>query len=297
MKTYHNLLKFVLEQGERVPTRAKLLSTGTNVSAYSVIGYQDRYDLKEGFPLLTTKKIHFKSVLHELFWFLNGDTNVKYLNDHGVRIWNEWANEQGDIGAAYGQQWRAWDFHSTEIVKNKYENAFFKEFGVCTHKKIDQIQQLIDGIEAVKADPTASVGRRLILTAWNVPKIPEMALPPCHTLSQFFVRGNRLSCKLYQRSADAFLGVPFNIASYALLTHLLAARTGLKPDIFVHTYGDLHIYENHIEQVIEQLSRPFLPLPQLNVKNVTTDLKNLKEENVELIGYQCAGPLKAEVAV
>jgi thymidylate synthase len=244
MKQYLDLLRSVLDQGVRKPTRAKLPSTGQNVHALSIFGYQMRFDLAAGFPAVTTKRLARGPIIHELIWFLRGSTNVDYLRENNVTIWDEWADEEGELGPVYGKQWRSWSAPDGRTV--------------------DQIAALLRGIEAVKADPTSSVGRRLIVSAWNPPDISQMALPPCHTMFQFSVTDGRLSCQLYQRSADLFLGVPFNIASYALLTHLVAHVTGLVPGEFIHTFGDAHIYENHIEQVREQLRREPLPLPASN---------------------------------
>ncbi len=271
MRQYKDLLRHILANGELVPTRAKLQSTGEHVRAISVIGYQAEYDL-EPFPLLTTKEIKFDHVAIELFWMLNGLTNVSYLNERGVHIWDQWRSPEGDLGPTYGKVWR--DCEGT-----------------------DQVMQLVDNILKVRKDPEASEGRRLILNAWHVPWIPEMRLPPCHCFSQFFVRRGRLHCKLYQRSADAFLGVPYNVASYALLAHILAKRTGLHPGRLTHSFGDLHIYQNHLPQVYEQLQRPELSLPSLVVHEVTDDLKDMSTWNYLLHDYQSHGRLKAEVAV
>jgi thymidylate synthase len=229
---YLDLLRHVLDHGR---PREDRTGTGTK----SVFGYQMRFNLEEGFPVITTKKLHLKSIIHELLWFLSGDTNVKYLRENGVRIWNEWADEKGDLGHIYGYQWRSWP--------------------TSDGKSIDQITQLINEIK------TNPMSRRLIVSAWNVGDLDKMNLPPCHLLFQFYVNEGRLSCQLYQRSADIFLGVPFNIASYALLTMMVAQVTGLKPGDFVHTFGDAHIYNNHIDQVKLQLSRTPFPLPQLKI--------------------------------
>ncbi|MBI2234360.1 MAG: thymidylate synthase, partial [Micavibrio aeruginosavorus] len=229
MQQYHDLMRRVLETGTKKEDR-----TGTGT--LSVFGHQMRFDLAQGFPVVTTKKLHLKSIIHELLWFLQGDTNVKYLQDNGVRIWDEWADENGDLGPVYGHQWRSWptsDGHH-----------------------IDQISNLI---HQIKTNPDS---RRLMVSAWNVAEIGKMALPPCHCLLQFYVADGKLSCQLYQRSADIFLGVPFNIASYALLTLMVAQVTGLKPGEFIHTFGDAHLYTNHLDQAREQLSRDFFPLPE-----------------------------------
>lgn len=264
MKQYHDLLRHVLENGVKKEDR-----TGTGT--LSVFGYQMRFDLAQGFPLLTTKKLHTKSIIHELLWFLKGDTNIKYLNDHGVTIWNEWADEKGELGPVYGSQWRSWPT---------------PEGG-----HIDQIGNLIADI---KRNPDS---RRLMVSAWNVPYITKMALPPCHCLFQFYVANGKLSCQLYQRSADSFLGVPFNIASYALLTMMVAQVCGLEPGEFIHTFGDLHIYLNHLDQVKELLSREEFPLPEMHLNPHVTDLFDFKFEDFELVGYQSHPAIKAPIAV
>jgi thymidylate synthase len=278
MNQYHKLLKDILDTGVRKPTRGVLASTKTKIDAISVFGYQVRFNLAHGFPLLTTKKLPFKAIVHELLWFLHGDTNVKYLNDNGVTIWNEWADEKGNLGPVYGKQWRSW---------------------TCPDwKTIDQIGILINNIRIVKDNPNASAGRRLIVTAWNPADLDKMALAPCHCLFQFMVTNGKLSCQLYQRSADAFLGVPFNIASYALLTHLIAHMTGLEVGEFVHTFGDLHIYTNHLEQVQEQLRRPTFKLPTLELLCAkdcgTTDIK---ATDIVLSNYVAHPSIKGEVAI
>nr|AIA18638.1 SWIM zinc finger protein [uncultured bacterium] len=264
MRQYLELMRNVLEHGARKEDR-----TGTGT--LSIFGYQMRFDLSEGFPLLTTKKLHLKSIIYELLWFLRGDTNVKYLQDHGVKIWDEWAEENGDLGPVYGAQWRSW----------KDPNG----------GSIDQISQLIDQI---KTNPDS---RRLIISAWNVVDIPRMHLAPCHCLFQFYVSEGRLSCQLYQRSADIFLGVPFNIASYALLTMMVAQVCDLKPGDFVHTFGDAHLYLNHIEQAKLQLSRRPYSLPQMKINPAVKSIFEFKYEDFELIGYQAHPHIKAEVAV
>lgn len=273
MKQYLDLLQYILDHGIKKPTRAKLQSTGKHVSAISVFGYQMRFNLADGFPAITTKKLGFNAIVHELIWFLSGDTNIKYLQDNGVKIWDEWANASGDLGPVYGYQWRRWGGY------------------------LDQVTQLLADIETVKHNPTASCGRRLILTAWNPSDISKMALPPCHLMCQFMVTEGRLSCHMYQRSADVFLGVPFNIASYALLTHLLARFTGLGVGDFIHTFGDVHIYENHVPQVLEQLKREPALLPTLHLNDKLTRLENLRFEDIKLINYLHHAALKAEVAV
>lgn len=264
MKQYHDLLRHVLENGVKKEDR-----TGTGT--ISVFGYQLRCNLEEGFPLLTTKKLHTKSIIHELLWFLKGETNTKYLKDNGVSIWDEWADENGNLGPVYGKQWRSWP---TPDGKN-----------------IDQISALISQI---KSNPDS---RRLLVNAWNVGEIPQMALPPCHILFQFYVANGKLSCQLYQRSADLFLGVPFNIASYALLTHMVAQVCGLGVGDFVHTYGDVHIYSNHMEQVELQLSREFRPLPTLKINPEVKDIFSFSFDDFKIENYDPWPAIKAPVAV
>lgn len=264
MNKYHELLEHILANGIDKSDRT---GTGTR----SVFGYQMRFNLQRGFPLVTTKRIHWKSVVYELFWFLRGDTNVKYLQDHGVRIWNEWANEQGDLGPVYGKQWRSW-------VK--------RDGGT-----IDQIKWVIDEI---RRNPDS---RRLVVSAWNVEDLPAMALAPCHCLFQFYVADGKLSCQLYQRSADAFLGVPFNIASYALLTHMIAHVCDLQVGEFVHTFGDVHIYNNHFEQVEKLLSRTVRPLPTVRINLKTDMLDWIEPRDIELIGYDPHPAIKAQVSI
>jgi thymidylate synthase len=259
VKQYHDLLRHILAAGHEKKDR-----TGTGT--ISTFGYQMRFDLAQGFPLLTTKKVHTKSVIHELLWFLKGDTNIKYLKDNGVTIWDEWADANGDLGPIYSKQWR--------------------DFG-----GVDQIH---DVVEAIKHNPDS---RRLIVSAWNPCEVKSMALPPCHTMFQFYVQDGKLSCQLYQRSADAFLGVPFNIASYALLTHMVAQVTDLKPGDFVHTFGDLHIYLNHRDQVKEQLSRDFRPLPELKLNSTVKDIFGFKFEDIEILNYNPHPAIKAPIAV
>ena len=240
----------------------------TGVGTRSVFGQQMRFDLSRGFPLMTTKKMHLKSIIHELLWFIKGDTNVKYLQDNGVRIWNEWADENGDLGPIYGSQWRDWNGEG-----------------------IDQLAQVVDKLKNNPND------RRMIVSAWNVSKISEMRLPPCHMMFQFYVANGKLSCMLYQRSCDMFLGVPFNIASYALLTMMLAQVCDLEPGEFVHTLGDTHIYHNHFEQVKEQLRREPLPLPTMKLNPQVKDINDFKYEDFTLENYECYGAIKAQVAV
>jgi len=264
MKQYLDLLQHVLDHGR---PREDRTGTGTK----SVFGYQMRFNLEEGFPVVTTKKLHLKSIIHELLWFLAGDTNVKYLQDNGVRIWNEWADKDGNLGHIYGYQWRSWPTPEGNSV--------------------DQISQLINNI---KTDP---ISRRLIVSAWNVGDLGKMNLPPCHLLFQFYVNEGRLSCQLYQRSADVFLGVPFNIASYALLTMMMAQVTGLKPGDFVHTFGDAHIYNNHLAQVDLQLSRTPLQLPKMKINPEVKSIFDFKYDDFELVNYHSHPHIKGEVSV
>lgn len=264
MKQYHDLLNRVLTEGVHKEDR-----TGTGT--ISVFGHQMRFNLEEGFPCLTTKKLHLKSIIHELLWFLNGDTNIKYLTDNGVRIWNEWADENGDLGHIYGYQWRSWpDYNGGHI---------------------DQISEVVD---TIRNNPDS---RRIIVNAWNVADIANMKLPPCHAFFQFYVADGRLSLQLYQRSADIFLGVPFNIASYALLLQMMAQVTGLKAGDFVHTLGDAHIYLNHLDQVKLQLSRDFRPLPIMKINPEVKDIFSFKYDDFELTGYDPHPHIKGEVAV
>ncbi|MDB6068965.1 MAG: thyA, partial [Verrucomicrobiales bacterium] len=254
MQTYHDLLRLVLREGK---PRTDRTGTGT----LSLFGAQARFRLADGFPLLTTKKIHLPSLVHELLWFIRGDTNIRYLQENGVKIWNEWADENGDLGPVYGAQWRAWPGPDGTVI-----------------------DQLADTIQQIKTTPDS---RRHLISAWNPAQIQGMALPPCHTLFQFYVdtQENTLSCQLYQRSADLFLGVPFNIASYALLTHMIAQVTNLRPGDFIHTFGDLHLYQNHLDQVHEQLSRPHRPLPTLHLNPGVTSIDDFKYSDITLTGY------------
>jgi thymidylate synthase len=278
VKQYLDLLRTVLECGEEKASRAVLQSTGTKPRTRSIFGYQTRYDLRVGFPLVTTKFVPFRQVVVELLWFLSGSTNVQYLHRHGVKIWDEWADETGDLGPIYGKQWRAWETGEGQ--------------------RVDQVAELLKGIEQVKNDPSASAARRLILTAWNPTDLPKIKGPSaCHTFCQFYLNNGRLSCQLYQRSADLFLGVPWNIASYALLTHLIAKVTGLEAFEFVHTFGDAHIYENHLDQVALQLERPPFPLPKMVIDDSVTGLDELVPEQFRLVGYQHHPRLGGEVAV
>ena len=264
MDQYLALMKDVLENGTKKEDR-----TGTGT--YSVFGRQMRFDLQKGFPLVTTKKCHLRSIIHELLWFLAGDTNIKYLKDNGVRIWDEWADENGDLGPVYGAQWRSWQ--------------------TAEGKTVDQITNVV---EQIKNNPDS---RRLLVVAYNPGVVDQMALPPCHAFFQFYVADGKLSCQLYQRSADIFLGVPFKIASYALLTMMMAQVTGLKPGEFVHTLGDAHLYSNHIEQTKEQLSRTPYKLPEMHLNPHVTDIFDFKFEDFELVGYECHPHIKAPVAV
>jgi thymidylate synthase len=264
VRQYLDLLAHIRDAGLRKQDRT---GTGTR----SVFGHQMRFDLAEGFPLLTTKKVHLKSVIHELLWFLQGSTNIRYLKEHGVTIWDEWAGADGELGPVYGRQWRSWP-----TVDGRH---------------IDQIAALVDGL---KRDPDS---RRHIVSAWNVGELKDMALPPCHCLFQFYVGDGRLSCQLYQRSADMFLGVPFNIASYALLTMMLAQVTGHAPGEFVHTFGDLHLYENHLEQADEQLKRAPRKLPRMEINPDVTSLFDFVYDDFKLVGYEPHPAIPAKVAV
>ena len=264
MQQYHDLLKHILENGVKKDDR-----TGTGT--ISVFGYQMRFNLNDGFPVVTTKKLHLRSIIHELLWFLQGDTNIKYLKENGVRIWDEWADENGDLGPVYGHQWRSWPTPSGE--------------------KIDQISKVINSL---KNNPDS---RRHIVSAWNVAEVDNMALPPCHTFFQFYVAEGKLSCQLYQRSADTFLGVPFNIASYALLTMMVAQVCNLKLGDFVHTFGDAHLYLNHLEQAELQLSRDPRPLPNMEINPEVKDIFGFKYEDFKLVGYDPHPHIKAAVAV
>ena len=261
MQQYLDLLRDVLENGVD-----KMDSTG--IGTRSVFGRQMRFDLNKGFPLMTTKKMHLKSIIYELLWFLKGDTNVKYLQEHGVRIWNEWADENGDLGPVYGSQWRNWNGEG-----------------------IDQIAEVIEKLKKTPND------RRMIVSAWNVGKIAQMHLPPCHMMFQFYVANNKLSCMLYQRSCDMFLGVPFNIASYALLTMMIAQVCGYELGEFIHTLGDTHIYHNHFDQVREQLSRTPYELPQMHINPEVKDINDFKYEDFELVNYKSYEAIKGQVAV
>jgi len=264
MKQYHNLLTRILDEGVDKPDR-----TGTGIR--SVFGHQMRFDLSEGFPLVTTKKCHLKSIIHELLWFVAGDTNTHYLKEHGVSIWDEWADENGELGPVYGHQWRSWP------------NG--------TGRKIDQIEWVQNEIR------TNPYSRRLVVTAWNPADIPDMALPPCHLMFQFYVADGKLSCQMYQRSADTFLGVPFNIASYALLTMMMAQACHLEPGDFVHTFGDAHLYHNHFEQARLQLTREPLKLPRMKLNPHVKDVFAFTHNDFELVGYEAHPHISAPVAV
>ena len=264
MQQYHQLLQHILDQGVSKTDR-----TGTGT--ISCFGYQMRFDLQKGFPMVTTKKLHLKSIVYELLWFLKGETNVQYLNEHGVSIWNEWADEQGELGPVYGKQWRSWQGANGETI-----------------------DQISDAIKQIKNNPDS---RRIIVSAWNVAELPQMALMPCHALFQFYVADGKLSCQLYQRSADVFLGVPFNIASYALLTLMVAQVCGLEAGEFIHTFGDVHLYNNHIEQAKLQLSRQPFALPTIRINPAIQNIFDFSFEDFELENYQFHPHIKAPVAV
>ena len=258
-------MRAVLEKGE---VKGDRTGTGT----ISVFGHQMRYDLSKGFPLVTTKKLHLRSIIHELLWFINGDTNIKYLQDNGVRIWNDWADENGDLGPVYGKQWRRWETRNGQVI--------------------DQLSQAVD---MIKNNPNS---RRIIVSAWNVGELDQMALMPCHAFFQFHVANGKLSCQLYQRSADVFLGVPFNIASYALLTHMMAQVCNLKPGSFIHTIGDAHLYSNHLEQAALQLSRkPIEQLPILKMNPNITEIDDFRFEDIEVVGYEHHPAISAPIAI
>ena len=264
MQQYHQLLQHILHHGVKKEDR-----TGTGT--ISCFGYQMRFNLQEGFPLVTTKKVHLKSIIHELLWFLQGDTNIKYLKDNGVGIWDEWANEQGDLGPVYGKQWRSWQGADGKVY-----------------------DQIVDVVNQIKNNPDS---RRMLVSAWNVSELPQMALMPCHSLFQFYVADGKLSCQLYQRSADVFLGVPFNIASYALLTMMIAQVCGLQYGDFVHSFGDVHLYSNHLDQANLQLSRTPFPLPTMKINPEVKNIFSFKYEDFTLENYQCHPGIKAAVAV
>jgi len=271
VQQYQELLKDCLygdEKGDR---------TGTGT--YSVFGRQLRFNLQEGFPLLTTKKLHTKSIIHELIWFISGDTNIKYLKDNGVRIWDEWADENGELGPVYGRQWRSWP---------QFEGDAFR------WESIEPVDQLAQAIETIRTNPDS---RRIIVSSWNPAELDQAALPPCHCLYQFYVNDGKLSCQMYQRSCDVFLGVPFNIASYALLTMMVAQVTGLVPHEFIHTFGDVHLYKNHKTQAVEQLLRDPRPLPQMIINPEVKEIDDFVFEDFELVGYNPHPHIKAEVSV
>ena len=299
VKQYLNLLKHAIENGVYKDDR-------TGVGCYSIFGYQMRFNLQEGFPLITTKKLHVRSIIHELLWFLKGSTNINYLRENGVHIWDEWADERGELGPVYGAQWRSWP-KPADSLSNKctsHENKDGQE-SVCEstvgapqtyltahyENKVDQIERVVNEI---KSNPNS---RRLIVSSWNVSELDKMALPPCHLLFQFYVAKRKLSCQLYQRSADIFLGIPFNIASYALLTHMVAHVCGLEAYEFIHTLGDAHIYKNHIEQVNLQLTRKPYPLPRLEINSNITNIFDFQYKDFKLINYQAHPHIKGEVAV
>lgn len=264
MDAYLDLMRHILNEGVDKGDR-----TGTGTK--SVFGYQMRFDLSKGFPMVTTKKLHLPSIVHELLWFLKGETNVRYLQDNGVRIWNEWADDEGNLGPVYGKQWRRWEAKDGRVI--------------------DQVQ---DAIETIKTNPNS---RRIIVSAWNVGELDEMALMPCHAFFQFHVAEGRLNCQLYQRSADVFLGVPFNIASYALLTHMMAQVCGLEAGTFVHTLGDAHLYNNHLEQAELQISRDPLPLPTLVLNPDITNIDDFTYDDIEVVGYEHHPHIKAPISV
>lgn len=264
MQAYLDLVQDILDNGTDKEDRT---GTGTR----SIFGRQIRFDLSKGFPLLTTKKLHLRSIIYELLWFIKGDTNVKYLQENGVKIWDEWAREDGDLGPVYGKQWRSWEGADGKVY-----------------------DQLTNAIDQIKNNPDS---RRIIVNAWNVGELDEMALSPCHALFQFYVADGKLSCQLYQRSADVFLGVPFNIASYALLTLMIAQVCNLEPGDFVHTFGDVHLYQNHLEQAKEQLSRTPFDLPQIKINPAITSIEDFNFEDFEFIGYEAHPHIKAPVAI
>jgi len=264
MREYLHLLQHILDKGAQKSDR-----TGTGT--LSCFGYQMRFDLQQGFPLVTTKRLHLKSIIYELLWFLRGDTNISYLNEHGVSIWDEWADDRGELGPVYGKQWRSWEGADGKVV-----------------------DQITDLVKQIKTNPDS---RRLIVSAWNVSELPKMALMPCHTIFQFYVADGKLSCQLYQRSADVFLGVPFNIASYALLTLMLAQVCNLQPGDFIHTFGDVHLYNNHLEQAKLQLTRAPFPLPEMRLNPTVKNIFDFKFEDFTLENYQYHPAIKAPVAV
>lgn len=315
---YFRLVEDVLSNGVLKPTRAKI--DGKNVAAKSVFGRQARFSLTEGLPILTSKKVSFHNILHELIWYFRGDSNIQYLKDHNVHIWDKWADDKGELGfGTYGTLWRQFPFHVyddemekyygdrwyEDVERSGYSNRLpnydksiqFNYYETDVVGKVDQIRRLLTDIEKVKEDPTASCGRRLMVTAWHPYYTDKVGLPPCHCLFQFNVTGNRLLCQLYQRSCDLFLGVPYNITSYCLLTYIVAHLTGLVPYEFIHTYGDLHIYENHEDQLREQLSRQTHNLPKLVIDPAFTNIDEIDSKYFRLDGYKNSGVLTGEVAV
>ena len=286
-KQYLDLCRHILDNGVEKSDR-----TGTGT--LSTFGYQMRFNLAEGFPLLTTKKLHWPSIAHELLWFLSGDTNTKYLRENGVRIWDEWSDERGNLGPVYGHQWRRWSRPFTDEEMSEYFRlAHYTHFPEIP-KGFGEIDQIVQVIEQIRTNPDS---RRLIVNAWNVGELDYMALPPCHLLFQFYVADGKLSCQLYQRSADVFLGLPFNIASYSLLTHMIAHVTGLEVGEFVHTLGDAHIYSNHVEQIKTQLEREPRSLPSLNIKRKVTDIDDFTFDDFEIVGYNPHPHIAGKVAV
>jgi thymidylate synthase len=280
MKQYQDLCRLIIDSGVKKEDR-----TGTGT--LSIFGHQMRFDLNQGFPLLTLKKTHWKSIVHELLWFVKGDTNIKYLNENGVRIWDEWADSKGDLGPVYGRQWRRWQ--TAELVTT------CPEFGsVASNMDFARIDQLANVISQIKMNPDS---RRLIVSSWNPGDVPKMALPPCHCFFQFYVANGKLSCQLYQRSCDVFLGCPFNIASYALLTHLVAQVCDLAVGEFIHSIGDAHLYLNHLDQTNEMLKRTALPLPQVHINSSIKDIEKFTFDDIKLIGYNSHAAIKAVVAV
>lgn len=287
MKVYKEYLQYILDNGVEKTDR-----TGTGTK--SVFGYQMRFDLSKGFPLVTTKKLHLRSIIHELLWFLSGDTNIKYLKDNKVSIWDEWADENGDLGPVYGQQWRKWEKYTvlkdSETIQHDDGSLTLLNAKV----KLEYIDQITNLINMIKNNPDS---RRLLVSAWNVSKVEQMALPPCHSLFQFYVANGKLSCQLYQRSVDSFLGLPFNIASYSLLVHMIAQQCDLDVGEFVWTGGDCHIYSNHIEQVKLQLSREERSLPKLIIKRKPESIFDYKYEDFEIVDYDPHPAIKADIAV
>jgi thymidylate synthase len=277
VKQYLELLREILNHGVRKPTRTLAADTRRPLDAVSIFGYSMRFPLESGFPLVTTKKMPWKAIVHELLWFLSGSTNIDYLKRNKVSIWDEWADKSGEVGPIYGKQWRSWSAPDGSTV--------------------DQIQNVIDGISVVNENPRASAGRRLLVSAWNVADLPRMAIAPCHTLFHFNVTHGRLDCLLYQRSADVFLGVPFNIASYSLLTHLIAHLTGLQAGEFIHFLGDTHLYENHIEQAEEQIKREPLRLPELVIAPTVKSIDGLSVDQFTLLDYRSHPPIKGDIAI